>query len=212
MKLLKAKKVLLILAGIFGILASLGMLVAGLSYSFLGFAYSIGFIAYGIAMITQISSGNSIVINDQVLEGDQGVAMMIGIVAFAVILISIVFFFLSGPGYLGFIFLLVGSILAFTASGKKKKGTHIASIIFSSLSIIPALSYFMMAWIYTMLFVVVLLLLITPVGWLGLGLIVGFWGTGLAFILSILGNIFGLVGIKKEKQLQEQQVEIQEVK
>ena len=212
MKLQKAKKVLLILAGIFGLLAALGMLVAGLTYSLIGAAYFIGVTIYGIISMVQISKGSTVIINDQPYEGSEGIAALLMMIIIILIIIVIAFTCLSLPGYLGFILLLIGAILAFIGSKKNKKGTHIASIIFSSLALGPAISYFSMAWVYTCLAIVVLLLFFTPAGWLGAGLIVGFWGTLLTFILSLLGNIFGLVAIRKEKQLEEQQVEIQEVK
>ena len=203
----KASKILLIIAGALGILASLGMLLAGVLFSAVGFIGALAYAIYGIVTITTLLSNGAYIVSEESTVSDN-VSSIIGIVVmFAVIIIVILSecLLVSVPGYIGFALLLTASILAFVASKKGKKGVHIASIVFSTLSVFPALCYTLYALLYTFLILIVILSLLTPIGWLYLGILIGFWGTLITFVLSILGDIFGLIALAKQKKEEETQ-------
>ena len=203
----KASKILLIIAGIFGILASLGMLLAGVLFTFTGFLTAIVYAIYGVIMIIAAASNGTVTYSDGTVEPMDG--SMILVLALMIVLIIVfmlvAYISMSIPAYVGFALLLTGSILAFVASKKAKKGVYIASIVLSSLSLFPALCYTLYALIYSLLILIVIISLITPMGWLYLGILVGFWGTIIAFVLSILGDIFGLIALAKQKKEEETQ-------
>lgn len=203
----KASKILLIIAGVFGILASLGMLLAGVLFTFTGFLNAIVYAVYGIIVVITAATNGTVTYSDGTVEPMDESMILILILMFVLIIafMMVSFISMSIPAYVGFALLLTGSILAFVASKKAKKGVYIASIVFSSLSSFPALCYTLYALIYTLLILVVILTLLTPMGWLYLGLIVGFWGTLIAFVLSILGDIFGLIALAKQKKEEETQ-------
>ena len=203
----KASKILLIIAGIFGILASLGMLLAGVLFTFIGFLVAIVYTVYGVVMVITAATNATVTYSDGTVEPMDGsmILVLIVMIILSIMLMLLSFISASIPAYVGFALLLTGSILAFVASKKEKKGVYIASIVISSLSLFPALCYTIYALIYTLLILIVIILLITPMGRLYLGIFVGFWGTIIAFVLSILGDIFGLIAIAKQKKEEETQ-------
>ncbi len=188
----KVGKVFLIIGGIFAILVSC-------YFAFMLFIdLCCGPIA-GLAGIVYIISGFF-------QETSEAIGSFIG--TGVTVILGGIFGMIAGVIIFGtcFLLLLLSGIFAIVAI-KRKKGLNIASIILTALSIFPILyltpSALYIGLVMLLFFWLFVLLLLTPVTWIYLAFILLVILGWLSIVFIILGNIFTLVSLKKEKQEEE---------
>lgn len=182
----KASKILSIIGGIFVLLSLLYML-GTIALMFLGSgALGIfGVVNLFMAFIQTSDTGGFAFTFDNIVNDPS-----ILVPTFVFLFIAILLFIFAIIAVVEAVICLVNSILSFKGSGKKaKKGTHIAGIVFDVLYLFFFSSMFMGVGI--------------------VGAIFAFLGILVDFLLVLLGHIFGLIALKKEKQQEEKVVSIQ---
>lgn len=190
-----ASKVILIIAGVFGILISLAFLYLSILFT-VGFFVETGFGIY--TGIRQLIGASSV---EDALYSLSSTLFIFGLPGFIIFTCAIILL-------VGFLFMLLGAIFTLIASKKNSKKTHhIMSIVFNTLGVLTGLPFLYFGVIYTLyfiiLFVVMLLLLITPIGWIFVSFIAISIGNIILFNIMLLGNIFGFIGIAKQKKQEE---------
>ena len=189
----KVSRVFLIIGGIFGILFSLYFAAAVGVYLLGGTGLGITGLVYCIMGLFSVSSGGGDGTMSQLMGGG---AMFIIYGAIVGIVGSIVF-------GIAFLSTLLSGVFGLVALSRKK-AMNIVSIVFTALSfgwvlmLTPAAIY--LAVYMLILWFVFLILALTPIAWIYLGfllLVVLGW---LSVIFIILGNIFGLISIHKDRQ------------
>ena len=197
----KASRVLLIISGIFGILISLAFLYLS-AFLVLGYV-----VETGVGIFVEIRQLTTVTTAEEVFASLFSAMLAFGIPGAIIILFA-------GVTFIGFLFILLGAIFTLVASKKNsKKAHHIMSIVFNTLGTIAGLPFLYLGCLYTLyfivLFIVVIILLLTPIGWLYVSIIAVSLGSILLFNIMLLGNIFGFIAIAKQKKQEE--LESQEI-
>ena len=194
----KVSKVFLIIGGIFAILFSLYFAYGVVASLMGGIGYGVGsiiYIIYGIIQATA-SEGDG----GGMISGFMGTGGAMFIVGFMIAVIGSI----TMGTY--FILTLLSGIFALV-SLKRKKGLSIASLIITGLSVVASLAVtpaaLYLAYAMVLLFWLFVFLLITPITWLYLGFIILVIVGWLAIVFIILGNIFSLISIAKDKNDEE---------
>ena len=197
----KASKIILIFSGILGILISLAFL-------YLSVFFALGYVVEtGVGIFLEIRQLTTLTTAEEVFTSLFSAILTFGIPGLIIILFAVITF-------VGFLFMLLGAIFTFVASKKNsKKAHHIMSIVFNTLGVIAGLPFLYLGCLYTLyfivLFIVVIILLLTPIGWLIVSFIAISIGNIILFNIMLLGNIFGFIAIAKQKKQEE--IESQEV-
>ena len=181
----KASKILSIIGGIF-VLLSLFYMLGTIALMFLG-SGAMGILGIVELFMAFVQTGDSgVVFTFENILNDPSV-LVPTIVFFVIAFLLLVFAVIA---IVEAVICLVNAILALKGSGKKaKKGTHIAGIVFDVLYLFFFGSMFMGVGI--------------------VGAIFAFLGILVDFLLVLLGHIFGLIALKKEKQQEDKIVSIQ---
>ena len=193
----KASKVFLILAGVMGVFVTIAMAVLAF-YLFFG---GVVFTVYSILGLTGVIESG----------GDSGVFA-------SYLIISVALFVFSAIAAIGAFLGLLSTIFAFIACKKKSKlAIHIISIVLTAFTAVCGFAFYWYGLVYLIVFVLlwflIIVMMLTPVFWLGLSFILAGFGSGLFALLAIVGNVFGIIAISKQKKLEaqeEQQIEQQE--
>ena len=175
----KASKILSIIGGVF-VLLSLIYVASMIVLTFIGSGVLgiLGLVNLGRSFVIVTDSG--IAYTFEKINSDPSI-LIPTVVFFAIaILIIVIALIMVVEG----VMCLVNGVLSLVGSGKKaKKGIHIAGIVFDVLYLMLFSTMFMGVGI--------------------IGAIVAFLGILIDFVLVLLGHIFGLIALKKEKQQEE---------
>ena len=186
-----ASKILLIIGGVFAILATLSFAYLAL-YDFL--IAMLGTIAAFVGLILLlVGTGN----DSASLISSGGMTFGYGTI-FAVggFVLAVIFAIFT-------LFLLIVAVSAFVGLIQKRP-TSIINIVFGSLTFIPA-GLFAIWSIYALLFFIIyffvmIIFLLTPVGWMYVAMIGITIFSAIAALLIQLGGVFGLIGSFKKKE------------
>ena len=197
----KASRIILVISGILGILISLAFL-------YLSLIFAVGYVVEtGVGIFLEIRQLTTVTTAEEAFTSLFSALLAFGIPGLIIILFAVITF-------VGFLFMLLGAIFTLVASKKNsKKAHHIMSIVFNTLGAIAGLPFLYIGCLYTLyfivLFIVVIILLLTPIGWMIVSFIAISIGSIILFNIMLLGNIFGFVAIAKQKKQEE--IESQEV-
>ena len=181
----KASKVFHILAGVIGVF----LIIASILALFACMVFLIAGIVAGIFMIIYRSFNANFIIPTCIYSG---IGIIVGTITLIILLIA-----------------FIGTVLAFVGL-LNKKVTNIINIVFGVLVLIAPILYFLFALWNALCFInpgyliLVVILLVTPIGWMCISPILVFLNGLLFFILSILAGVFGLLSNKKKKQQPEE--------
>ena len=198
----KASKVLLIIAGVFGVLSTISLLLISV--------FALVIPVYGVALyikafietIVALVQSNSNAVG-QIISDSMGgtIDIVFGLIVVAVTLVFA-------------ILMVIGTVFAFLGASKNKKAFNVLNIVFGSLTIFPIIAIapgvLFTLFVFLVLILLIVFVLMSAFGPVGVFTILSFIFFVTFMVLSILGGIFGLVANKKEVPMEEEVEEKEE--